>query len=68
MPCARQKARLHLLHEEPPFPAARYSRRFLRNKGADVGSWDDGVLLGPSWMIVLLLKQVHLQKDGGAEI
>ena len=26
------------------------------------------MLLGPSWMMVLLLKQVHLQKDGGAEV
>jgi hypothetical protein len=24
------------------------------------------VLLGPSWIMVLLLKQVHLQNDGGA--
>jgi len=23
---------------------------------------------GPSWMMVLLLKQVHLQKDGGARV
>jgi hypothetical protein len=67
MPCARQKERLHLLHEEPPLPAARNSSRLRGKRGAGDGSCEEGAVLGPSWMMVLLLKQVHLQKDGGAD-
>jgi hypothetical protein len=68
MPCARQKARWHLLQDDPPLPAARDSRRLLRGWSAGDDPCDEGVLFGPSWIMVLLLKQVHLQKDGGAEM
>jgi len=42
MPWARQKARLHLLQEEPPLPAARASRMLLRVKPSVEESLEDG--------------------------
>lgn len=67
LPGARQRVRLQLMHEEPPLPAARDSRRLLRDRDAGFMSWEESGLLGPSSMMVLFLKHVHLQKDGGAE-
>jgi hypothetical protein len=42
MPWARQKARLHLLQEEPPLPAARALRMLLRVKPSAEVPLEDG--------------------------
>lgn len=56
--CSKQNALLHMVHEAA---GARISRLEGVCFGGAAAAWD--------WrgMMVLLVKQVHLQKDGGAE-
>ena len=66
----RQKARVHWVQEEE---AAR-SRSERRECWAAAASFmvvvpgEEEVVWGPSWIRVLFLKQVHLQKVGTAEM